>query len=133
MPEFEPKIFKIFQDADRDKDNLLTAEDLMNTFPQGHKYSKETAGTIFRDLTGRDPMDSGARMDWSTFYQHLQSCSCSGLKPTDSLPKTQWGIFSGVVDVISEAANSYFQPAQRQSMEEMLKALHDMGFTTLRR
>ena len=50
------------------------------------------------------------------------------------------GIFSGVVDVISNAANTYFANGQRsgtafpgekspQTMEDMLKALADMGFT----
>lgn len=141
LPEFEPKIFKIFQDADTDKDNLLAADDLMNTFPQGHKYSRETAATIFRDLTGRDAQDKGARMDWSTFYGHLRSCALNGVDAeTDSLQNSQWGIFSGVVDVISNAANTYFANGQRsgtafpgekspQTMEDMLKALADMGFT----
>ena len=140
LPEFEPKIFKIFQDADTDRDNLLAADDLMNTFPQGHKYSRETAATIFRDLTGRDAQDKGARMDWSTFYGHLRSCALNGVAETDSLQKSQWGIFSGVVDVISTAANAYFANGQKsgmtfpgekapQTMEDMLKALADMGFS----
>ena len=144
LPEFEPKIFKIFQDADTDKDNLLATDDLMNTFPQGHKYSRETAATIFRDLTGRDPQDKGARMDWSTFYGHLRSCALNGVSSeNDSLQSqgsTQWGIFGGVVDVISNAATQYFAGGQKsgatfpgekapQTMEDMLKALADMGFT----
>jgi len=149
LPEFEPKVFKIFQDADTDKDNLLAADDLMNTFPQGHKYSKETAATIFRDLTGRDAQDKGARMDWSTFYRHLRSCALNGLDASlasdlQSLQSSQWGIFSGVVDVISTAASTYFAsggsqksphgvtfPGEKapQSMEDMLKALAEMGFS----
>ena len=139
QPEFEPKIFKIFQDADADRDNLLAASDLMNTFPQGHKYSFETAATIFRDLTGRDAnQDKGARMDWTTFYSHLRSCSVNGLEAEadKSLPKSQWGLLGGVVDAISNAAATYFSNETNflgekapQSLEEMLKALADMGFT----
>ena len=143
LPEFEPKIFKIFQDADKDRDNLLASDDLMNTFPQGHKYSKETAATIFRDLTGRDAQDKGARMDWSTFYGHLRSCALNGLDASLSLQSSQsssqWSIFSGVVDAISTAASDYFSqkspygvafPGEKapQNMNEMLQALEEMGF-----
>ena len=145
QPEFEPKIFKIFQDADADRDNLLAVTDLMNTFPQGNKYSVETAASVFRDLTGRDAQkDSGARMDWSTFYEHLKSCALNGVEE-QSLPKTQWENFiGGVTDALNNVAGGYFSTDTRspnttnvvrfpgesfpQSMEDMLKTLEDMGF-----
>ena len=146
QPEFEPKIFKIFQDADADRDNLLAASDLMNTFPQGSKYSLETAATVFRDLTGRDAQkDRGARMDWSTFYKHLQSCALNGVEEPVAA-KTQWDVFiGGVTDAISNVTGAYFSNEAKpqksgngairfpgesipQTMEDMLKTLADMGF-----
>mmetsp|Transcript_22793 Transcript_22793/g.53697 ORF Transcript_22793/g.53697 Transcript_22793/m.53697 type:complete len:825 (+) Transcript_22793:69-2543(+) len=145
QPEFEPKIFKIFQDADADRDNLLSASDLMNTFPQGNKYGLETATSVFRDLTGRDAQkDRGARMDWSTFYKHLQSCALNGVEEP-VLAKTQWDVFiGGVTDAINNVTGAYFSndtrtqkspnavrfPGERipQSMDDMLKTLADMGF-----
>ena len=145
QPEFEPKIFKIFQDADADRDNLLSASDLMNTFPQGNMYGLETATSVFRDLTGRDAQkDRGARMDWSTFYKHLQSCALNGVEEP-VLAQTQLNIFfKGVTDAINNVTGAYFSndprtqklpnavrfPGERipQSMDDMLKTLADMGF-----
>eukprot|EP00931_Biecheleriopsis_adriatica_P043760 TRINITY_DN25006_c0_g2_i1.p1 TRINITY_DN25006_c0_g2~~TRINITY_DN25006_c0_g2_i1.p1 ORF type:complete len:541 (+),score=109.48 TRINITY_DN25006_c0_g2_i1:170-1792(+) len=149
QPEFEERIFKAFQSADEDKDNLLSARDLGQMFAQGHKYFEEVIGTVFLELTGRDPKtNSGARLDWSTFYSHLKKCARDGMEESEQGTETtkefdskaQWGVFAGMVD----AVNSMFSSSERvpvktveptrfpgeqqpKTMSEMLKVLEDMG------
>eukprot|EP00931_Biecheleriopsis_adriatica_P043762 TRINITY_DN25006_c0_g3_i1.p1 TRINITY_DN25006_c0_g3~~TRINITY_DN25006_c0_g3_i1.p1 ORF type:complete len:268 (+),score=64.40 TRINITY_DN25006_c0_g3_i1:53-805(+) len=125
QPEFEERIFKTFQRSDEDKDNLLSAKDLGKMFPQGHKYFDEVVGTVFQELTGRDPKtNSGARLDWSTFYSHLKKCARDGMEEPEQVSKTkkesdskaQWGVLAGMVDAVSNIFSSG-EPALRKNIE----------------
>ncbi|CAE8717481.1 unnamed protein product, partial [Polarella glacialis] len=116
-PELESTIWDIYRNADGDGDGLLSASDLAKMLPLGHKYSGEMAANAFQDLTGRSGLEnSGERLDWTTFFKHLRQCARDGM--SDELDMAdgheshtnhkQWGIFSDVVDAISNVTGPIF-------------------------
>eukprot|EP00930_Biecheleria_cincta_P029381 TRINITY_DN2044_c0_g1_i1.p1 TRINITY_DN2044_c0_g1~~TRINITY_DN2044_c0_g1_i1.p1 ORF type:complete len:891 (+),score=176.17 TRINITY_DN2044_c0_g1_i1:67-2673(+) len=155
QPEFREKVYAIFKGVDEDGDNLLAPADLAKLFPQGSRYANEAAKTIFTQIIGRDvSKESGARMDWNTFYSHLINCAHDGMQVDTEESrqsklkelKEQWGIFADIVNAVSNVAAPLFStrqassgvsfprntelPGERlpQTEDEILKSLEDMGF-----
>ncbi|CAE8626550.1 unnamed protein product [Polarella glacialis] len=158
-PELESAIWDIYRNADGDSDGLLSPSDLAKMLPQGHKYSSEMAANAFQELTGRSGLESGERLDWTTFFKHLRQCARDGMSDEPGMAdgrevqtsQQQWGIFSDVVDAISNVTGPIFgtltsRPSQSaglarsesvrfpgeaapQGMDQMLDRLTEMGFT----
>lgn len=148
-PTIEPCIQMIFQTADKDRDGLLSLQDVRSLLPEGHRNAKEAAQAIFLQITGR-ASETGARMDWHSFITHLQRQARSGMpeeafaEVTEATP-TPSDILTNVTDALRATADewisslnsvgqNWFMKAEQRNREyskgdEMvLQSLKEMGY-----
>jgi len=67
---YEQELQQIFNEADSDKDGLLSQQDISKLLLADHLREDHAVRDIFADLAGRT--DPGARVDWPGFLQHFR-------------------------------------------------------------
>lgn len=150
-PTIEPCIQMFFQTADKDRDGLLSLQDVRSLLPEGHRNAKEAAQAIFLQITGR-ASETGARMDWHSFITHLQRQARSGMPeeavaPMEVTPATPTpsDILTNVTDALRATADewisslnsvgqNWFMKAEQRNREYskgdelVLQSLKEMGY-----
>lgn len=138
-PAQEKHLRRIFDDADGDRDGLLSQEDVASLFST-ERLCVEVARDTFVEMTGRS--GAGARVDWPTFRRHivgsLQLAAAAGGADLGIAGAVQ----RGVLGLVSRASEFWSEQVRGQwwlpgfdspgnegdDLQQQLKELHDMGF-----
>lgn len=123
-PTIEPCIQMIFKTADKDRDGLLSLQDVRSLLPEGHRNAKEAAQAIFLQITGRASETGGERMDWHSFITHLQRQARSGMPeeaapPPVSVPCSERPTPSDLLTNVTDAL--------RATADEWISSLNSVG------
>eukprot|EP00435_Cladocopium_sp_Y103_P054708 s2949_g17.t3 len=126
-PTIEPCIQMIFQTADKDRDGLLSLQDVRSLLPEGHRNAKEAAQAIFLQITGR-ASETGARMDWHSFITHLHRQARSGMPEEAFAPEvtpatpTPSDILTNVTDALRATADEWISSLNSVGQNWFMKA-----------
>jgi len=143
---YEQDLRQMFDDADSDRDGLLSQQDLSKLFVAEHLREDQAVRDVFADLAGRT--EEGARIDWPTFQRHF-SCSeelgaahgpRSGAAPAEQLhgsePRAVPGLLERAQGLVEWARGAVWPGAEADeapSPREGLRQLAEMGFADRQR